>query len=195
MVRSIVLASSSPYRRELLARLHLAFAIDRPDVDERAQPGEAPIDTALRLAQAKARAVAARHPGALLVGSDQVADLDGTPIGKPGSFDVALEQLERMQGQSVVFHTALALFDAASGTMQTDSIPTRVLFRRMPRPALEAYLRLDTPFDCAGSAKIESVGIALVQAVESADPTALIGLPLISLTTMLTRCGIDVPPR
>lgn len=194
-MRSIVLASSSPYRRELLARLQLPFSVDRPDVDEHAQPGESPSDTALRLAQAKAQAVATRHPGALVVGSDQVADLDGTPIGKPGSFDAALEQLERMQGQSVVFHTALALFDSTTGAMQTDNVPTRVRFRRLPRPALEAYLRLDTPFDCAGSAKIESVGIALVQAVESTDPTALIGLPLISLTTMLTRCGVDVPPR
>lgn len=194
-VRSIVLASSSPYRRELLARLHLPFSVDRPDVDESAARGEAPIGTALRLAQTKAQAVAPRHPGALLVGSDQVADLDGTPIGKPGTFQAALEQLERMQGQRVVFHTALALLDASTGAMQSDSVATHVLFRRLPRPALEAYLRLDTPFDCAGSAKIESVGIALVEAVESTDPTALIGLPLISLTTMLIRCGVDVPPR
>jgi septum formation protein len=194
-MRPIVLASSSRYRRELLARLHLAFSVDRPDVDESAQPRESPAATALRLAQAKAQAVAQRHHAALVIGSDQVAEVDGTTIGKPGTFEVALEQLERMQGRMVVFHTALALIDAATGAVQLDNVPTHVRFRTLPRAALEAYLRLDAPFDCAGAAKIEAAGITLVESVESSDPTALIGLPLIRLTTMLALAGVDVPPR
>jgi septum formation protein len=194
-VRPIVLASSSRYRRELFARLHLPFTVVGPDVDETAHPGETPPQTALRLAQVKARAVAQHHPAALVVGSDQVADLDGTAIGKPGSFDAALAQLELMQGRLVVFHTALALLDASTGTVDVENVPTRVLFRRLPRAALETYLRFDTPFDCAGAAKIEATGIALVESVESTDPTALVGLPLIRLTTMLTAAGIEVPPR
>jgi septum formation protein len=194
-VRPIVLASSSPYRRELLARLHLNFAVDPPDVDESADAGESPEATALRLARTKAHAVAQRHRGALVIASDQVAELDGEKIGKPGAFDAALAQLERMQGRLVVFHTALAVLDTTTHTLQVENVPTRVRFRTLPRSVLEAYLRLDAPFDCAGAAKIESVGIALVESVDSTDPTALIGLPLIRLTTMLTACGVDVPPR
>jgi len=194
-VRPIVLASSSRYRRELLARLHLAFTVDRPDIDEAAEGGETPAATALRLARLKAQAVASRHPGALVIGSDQVAEVDGTPIGKPGVFEVALKQLELMQGRVAVFHTALALLDATTGAIQIDNVPTRVRFRTLPRAALEAYLRLEEPFDCAGAAKIEAAGIALVESVESPDPTALIGLPLIRLTSMLTLSGIEVPPR
>jgi septum formation protein len=194
-VRPIVLASSSRYRRELLARLHLAFTVDRPDIDEAAEAGETPAMTALRLARLKAQAVASRHPGALVIGSDQVAEVGGTPIGKPGVFEVALEQLELMQGRVAVFHTALALLDATTGAIQLDNVPTRVRFRTLPRAALEAYLRLEKPFDCAGAAKIEAAGIALVESVESPDPTALIGLPLIRLTSMLTLSGIEVPPR
>jgi septum formation protein len=194
-VRSIVLASSSRYRRELLARLRLAFTVDRPDIDESAQPGERPEATALRLARVKAEVVGQRHQGALVIGSDQVAEVDGTPLGKPGAFDAAMEQLERMQGRLVVFHTALAVLDTTTGAIQIDNVPTRVRYRNLPRAALEAYLRFDAPFDCAGAAKIESTGIALLESVESADPTALVGLPLIRLTTMLTSCGVDVPPR
>ena len=194
-MRPIVLASSSRYRRELLARLHIVFTVDRPDIDESAEPGEAPAATALRLAWLKAQAVASRHPGALVIASDQVAEVDGTPIGKPGVFEVALEQLELMQGRLAVFHTALALLDTTTGALQLDNVPTRVRFRRLPRAALEAYLRLEEPFDCAGAAKIEAAGIALVESVESPDPTALIGLPLIRLTSMLAQTGIDVPPR
>jgi len=194
-LRPIVLASGSRYRRELLARLHVPFAVERPDVDESAQPGESPAATAVRLAQLKAHAVAMRHREALIIGSDQVADLDGAPIGKPGAFEPALAQLERMRGRAVMFHTALVLLDANTGRVQIENVPTRVIFRKLPRAALEAYLRLDTPFDCAGAAKIESVGITLVESVESTDPTALIGLPLICLTTMLGRCGVDVPSR
>lgn len=194
-MRPIVLASTSPYRRELLSRLKLAFDVERPDVDERVLENERPAATALRLAQSKAEVVGARRKDAIVIGSDQVADLDGIAIGKPGHFDAALLQLERMQGRTVVFHTALAVLDARDGSLQQDNIVTRVTFRRLPRAALEAYLRIDQPFDCAGAAKIESAGIALVESVESTDPTALIGLPLIRLTTMLARCGIDVPPR
>ena len=194
-MRKIVLASSSPYRRELLARLRLPFVVDRPDVDEIALAGEPPAATALRLAQAKAHAIGARHVDALVVGSDQVAEVDGVPLGKPGGFDAALGQLQSMQGRLVVFHTALCLLDVAAGVTEADSVPTRVRFRRLPRKALEAYLRLDAPYDCAGAAKIESAGIALVESVESTDPTALVGLPLIRLTSMLARCGVDVLPR
>lgn len=194
-MRQIVLASSSPYRRELLARLHVQFVTDRPDVDESARSGEAPLATALRLAQAKAHATAPRFPQALIIGSDQVAEIDGAAVGKPGTFESALAQLERMQGRTVVFHTALALLDAAAGEMQLENVPTRVRFRNLPRAVLEDYLRLDEPYDCAGAAKIESAGIALVESVESTDPTALIGLPLICLTSMLARCGVTVPAR
>ncbi len=194
-MRSIVLASSSPYRRQLLARLGLTFDIERPDVDEDALEGELPSATALRLAQSKAETVGARRRETVVIGSDQVAELDGVAIGKPGHFDAALIQLEGMQGRTVTFHSALAVLDTRDGRLQKDNVMTKVTFRRLPRAALEAYLRLDTPFDCAGAAKIESAGIALVESVESSDPTALIGLPLIRLTTMLAHCGIDVPPR
>jgi septum formation protein len=193
-MRSIVLASSSPYRRELLARLRLTFAVDRPDVDETALPNELPSATALRLAERKAAAVGARHGDALVIGSDQVAELDGVPLGKPGTFDAAMHQLRTMRGRSVAFHTALALLDMREGRLQRDNVITRVRFRDLPDSVLESYLRFDTPFDCAGAAKIEATGIALVEAVESTDPTALIGLPLIRLTTMLANCGIVVPP-
>lgn len=191
----IVLASTSRYRRELLARLQLPFSVAPPEVDEAALAGESPRDTARRLAQAKARAVARCFAEALVIGSDQIAELDGAPIGKPGEFAAALEQLQRMAGRVVVFHTALALLEVPCGDLQIDDVATKVRFRRLPRSSLEAYLRLDTPFDCAGAAKIEGAGIALVESVESTDPTALIGLPLIGLTTMLLRRGVAVPPR
>jgi septum formation protein len=194
-MRTIVLASTSPYRRELLARLRLPFTVAAPEVDEAAAADETPAATALRLAQAKARAVAPRHPTALIIGSDQVADADGTPLGKPGAFAAALAQLEFMQGRTVVFHTALALLDAATGALRAVEVPTRVRFRRLPRAALENYLRLDHPFDCAGAAKIEAAGIALVESVQSEDPTALIGLPLIALTSLLAEFDVDVLRR
>ncbi|MCS7101363.1 MAG: Maf family nucleotide pyrophosphatase [Burkholderiaceae bacterium] len=194
-MRTIVLASTSPYRRALLERLRLPFLVARPDVDEAALPGESPATTALRLAEKKARAVAAHHPGALIIGSDQVAEVDGTRLGKPGGFAAALAQLERMQGRTVVFHTAVALLDAAGGALRTANVPTEVRFRTLPRAALEAYLHLDEPYDCAGAAKIESAGIALVEAVRSEDPTALIGLPLITVTSLLADFGVSVLPR
>lgn len=189
----IVLASSSAYRRELLARLRLPFIVEAPDVPEDEHPGEAPAATASRLARTKALAVAARHPQGLIIGSDQVADVDGDALSKPGNHDAALAQLQRMQGQTIVFHTALVLVDGRDGTLQIDSIPTTVRFRNLRAERLDAYLRLERPYDCAGAAKIESLGIALVESVQSDDPTALIGLPLIRLTSMLATCGVRLP--
>jgi septum formation protein len=186
----IVLASTSPYRRDLLQRLRLPFDVIAPAVDEARQPAEAPLALAVRLARAKADEVALRRPDAVVIGSDQVADLDGEPIGKPLTHEAALVQLERMQGRRLVFHTALAV--VAGGRVQADSVPTAVTFRRLPRAALDAYLRADRPYDCAGAARIESLGIALVERVESDDPTALIGLPLIRLTSMLQAAGVTV---
>jgi septum formation protein len=191
----IVLASTSPYRRALLQRLRLPFEVVAPRVDEATLPGEAPLATALRLARAKAEDVAARAGDAMVIGSDQVADVAGVALSKPGTHDAALDQLERMQGRTIVFHTALALVDAARGTAQIASVPTAVRFRRLPRAELDAYLRAEAPYDCAGAAKIEGLGIALVEAVESDDPTALIGLPLIRLVAMLEEFGVRVLGR
>jgi septum formation protein len=191
-MRPIVLASTSPYRRQLLQRLRLPFSVRSPDIDERATPGESPPETARRLALAKAQAVAARHPEAIVIGSDQVADVDGEALSKPGTHEAALAQLLRMQGRRVIFHTALAVVDPRRSP-QVDEVPTVVTFRRLPLPRLDAYLRAEQPYDCAGAAKIEGLGIALVEAVQSDDPTALIGLPLIRLTTMLAACGVELP--
>jgi septum formation protein len=187
---TIVLASTSPYRRELLQRLRLPFDVIAPAVDEARLPGEAPLAMALRLAEAKAADVARRVPEAVVIGSDQMAELDGEPIGKPLTHEAALAQLLRAQGRSMVFHTAVAV--AAGGAIQVASVPTAVWFRRLDASALDAYLRSDRPYDCAGAAKIESLGIALVERVESDDPTALVGLPLIRLTSMLADAGVDV---
>lgn len=187
---TIVLASTSPYRRELLQRLRLPFDVIAPAVDEARLPGEAPLAMALRLAEAKAADVARRVPEAVVIGSDQMAELDGEPIGKPHTHEAAMAQLMRAQGRSMVFHTAVAV--AAGGAIQVASVPTAVWFRRLDASALDAYLRSDRPYDCAGAAKIESLGIALVERVESDDPTALVGLPLIRLTSMLAAAGVDV---
>jgi len=191
----IVLASTSPYRRELLARLRLHFKVAAPAIKESARANEKPESTARRLALAKADAVAEQFPGAVIIGSDQVADVDGESLSKPGSHDAAMAQLERMQGRSIVFHTALAVVCRAQPSSEVDSVPTTVQFRRLSRPALEAYLVADLPYDCAGAAKIESLGIVLVESVRSDDPTALIGLPLIRLTSMLAKVGIELPLR
>lgn len=188
----IVLASTSPYRRDLLQRLRLPFSVQAPQVDERALAGEAPRDTARRLALAKAQAVAHGQRGAVIIGSDQVADVDGEALSKPGTHEAALAQLTRMQGREVVFHTALAVIDPRGGQYVED-VPTAVRFRVLPALQLDAYLRAEQPYDCAGAAKIESLGITLVEAVRSDDPTALIGLPLIRLTSMLAACGIALP--
>jgi septum formation protein len=197
--QAIILASSSAYRRELLARLQLPFTSISPDIDETPQPGEAPEDTALRLAREKAAAVARLHPGALVIGSDQVATLDGMQIGKPGDHARALAQLQLMRGRRVVFHTALCLWDgrgveghapAAPHAVQVENIQTVVTFRDLPDAELDAYLRIEQPYDCAGSAKNEGLGIALLERIDSSDPSALTGLPLIALTGMLRRAGV-----
>jgi septum formation protein len=189
---SIVLASTSPYRRALLARLRLPFEVRAPAVNEAALPGEAARETALRLAQAKARAVAPDCPAALIIGCDQVAVLDGVSLGKPGSHANAVAQLKAMRGRSVLFHTALTLFNARTGALQTAEVPTTVRFRQYGDAEIERYLEVERPYDCAGSAKIEGLGIVLVESVHSADPTALIGLPLMQLAAMLRNEGVAV---
>jgi septum formation protein len=193
VTRRIVLASSSRYRQEQLARLRLAFATESPGIDEAPLPGEAPRATAQRLALAKAQAVARQHADALVIGADQVAELDGRAIGKPGTHAAALEQLLAMRGRTVRFHSGIALLDSRSGNWLCDSVATEVRFRDLAPAALDAYLKAEEPYDCAGSARIESLGICLVEAVHSDDPTALVGLPLIALTSMLARMGVELP--
>lgn len=181
----LILASSSPYRRELLERLRLPFEIVVPDIDETPAPGESPDQTALRLARQKAEKVAAGYPGALVIGSDQVATLDGKQVGKPGDHARALAQLHWMRGRTVTFHSALCLYDGRTGQHQSEDIRTLATFRDLSDEELDAYLHLEHPYDVAGSAKSEGLGIALLERVESSDPTALVGLPLIALTSML----------
>ena len=190
--RPLILASSSAYRCDLLSRLRVPFTSISPNVDESAQTGEQPHDTALRLALTKARAIAAMNPHALVIGSDQVADLAGKPLGKPGNHHNAVLQLRAMRGKSVIFHTAVCLLDAATGRYHLDNVPSVVQLRDLSDTQIESYLQLEQPYDCAGSAKIESLGIALVHSIESTDPTALIGLPLMALTGMLQHEHIDV---
>lgn len=190
--RRIILASTSPYRRDLLARLRLPFEVHAPGTDETPQPGESPRDSALRLAQLKARAAVPFYADALIIGSDQVAEFEGMPIGKPGNHETAVSQLRAMRGRSVRFHTALALLNTASGTIQSDVVPTTVHFRRYTEREIERYLELEQPYDCAGSAKIEGLGIVLVERVAGADPSALIGLPLVRLTAMLREEGVAI---
>lgn len=185
----LILASTSRYRQELLSRLRLPFEAVAPGVDETALPGEAPAALAERLALAKARSVAALHPGAVVIGSDQVADLGGEAIGKPGTHEHAVAQLQRMSGRQVIFQTAVAI--VAPGLAAIERAEVRVRFRTLTDAAIEAYLRADTPYDCAGSAKVESLGVALLEAVESDDPTALVGLPLIRTCALLRRAGLD----
>lgn len=186
----LILASSSAYRKELLSRLQLPFDVAVPDIDESPQPGETPSATALRLAREKAAAVAADHPGCLVIGSDQVATLDDEQIGKPGSHAAALAQLQKMRGREVVFHTALCLWDGRNSSAYTEDIRTVVKFRDLPDAELDAYLRIEQPYDCAGSAKNEALGIAILERIDSGDPTALTGLPLIALTGMLRQAGV-----
>jgi septum formation protein len=188
----LILASSSRYRGELLARLQLPFEVLVPDIDESALPGETPQATAVRLAQAKAGAVAAISPGSVVIGSDQVATLDGAQIGKPGSHENALVQLQTMRGREVVFHTALCVWDGRGApAILLENVQTRVRFRGLPDHELDAYLRIEQPYDCAGSAKNEGLGIALIERIDSSDPTALTGLPLIALTGMLRQLGFS----
>ena len=190
--RTVVLGSTSRYRRELLSRLHLPFEVAAPDVDETPQTGESPRDLALRLALAKARAVAARHPEAVVIGSDQVADLDGQPLGKPGQHARAVQQLRQMRGQTVVFQTALAVVCLASGFEQVDLAAVRVKFRDLTDEEIENYLQIEKPYDCAGSAKSEGLGIALLESIDNDDPTALVGLPLIRTARMLRAAGVQL---
>jgi septum formation protein len=190
--RRIVLASSSPYRRELLARMRLAFEVRAPDVDESILPGEAAGATALRLAQSKAHAARTEWPRALIIGCDQVAELDGSCLGKPHDHANAVAQLKTMRGKSVVFHTAVALLNAETGAMQASVVPTTVRFRDYADREIERYLQVEKPYDCAGSAKIEGLGIVLVESVRGDDPSALIGLPLIRLAAMLRTEGVTV---
>lgn len=187
----LILGSTSRYRRELLERLRLPFDVERPDVDETPRPGEAPADLALRLSIEKARAVAARRPQAIVIGADQVADLDGEAIGKPGTHARAVEQLTRMSGRTVVFQTALAVVRQATGFERALLAPVRVRFRHLSAAEIERYLRLEEPYDCAGSAKSETLGITLLEAIESDDPTALVGLPLIRTAALLRQAGLD----
>ena len=191
--RSLVLGSTSPYRRELLQRLRLDFSVLSPEVDETPQPGEAPRQLALRLALAKARAVAAQQPQAVVIGSDQVADLAGQPLGKPGTHERAAAQLRQMSGHSVVFQTAVAVVCKATGFEQSDIAVIKTVFRDLTDDEIERYLRAEQPYDCAGSAKSEGLGISLLDAIHSDDPTALIGLPMIRTCRMVRAAGIQLP--
>jgi septum formation protein len=188
----LVLASSSRYRRELLERLRVPFDVIAPNIDETPFDDETPETTAVRLSIAKARAAAAQAPGALVIGSDQVATFDGRQIGKPGSHENAFEQLRAMRGRSVEFHSALCLFDSRSDDVQSADIVTRVQFRDVSDAEIDAYLRAETPYDVAGSAKSEGLGITLLDAIDSTDPTALVGLPLIALSRMLRAAGFPL---
>ena len=188
---TLILASTSRYRRELLERLRLPFSVHAPRVDEAALPGETPATSARRLALAKAYAVARAHPDALVIGSDQVAELDGAAIGKPGSHERAVAQLRSMSGRTVVFHTAVASVCLSSGFVAEALVPATVRVRQLADEEIERYLCIEQPYDCAGSAKSETLGIALLDAIESDDPTALIGLPLIRTCAMLRAAGLD----
>lgn len=191
-VRTLILGSTSRYRRELLARLATPFEVVSPEVDETPLRGEAPAALALRLALAKARAVAANFPQAVVIGSDQVADLNKQPLGKPGTHERAVAQLRQMRGQTVVFQTAVAVVCADSGFEQVELAAVRVKFRELDDAEIENYLRIEQPYDCAGSAKSEGLGIALLDSIESDDPTALVGLPLIRTCRMLRAAGITL---
>ena len=188
----LVLASTSPYRRELLARLGVPFDVAAPDVDETPLPGESPDDTAQRLSVLKASAVAKHFPDALIIGSDQVALLEGRQLGKPGTHEKAVEQLQAMRGKALEFHTALSLLNARTGRTQTANVPIRLVMREYSDAQIEAYLRKDQPYNCCGSARSESLGIALIARYETEDPNALVGLPLIKLVEMLANEGLDV---
>ena len=191
--RPLILGSSSPYRRELLGRLQLPFSVVVPDVDESPRPGEPPVQMAQRLALAKAQAVALQHPQALVIGSDQVAELNGQALGKPGNHERARAQLQAMSGQSVCFHTAVALCCLDSGYSASALAQVRVQFRVLQDDEIERYLQAEQPYDCAGSAKSEGLGIALLERIESDDPTALIGLPLILTARLLRGAGVPLP--
>ncbi len=190
--RPLVLGSTSRYRRELLERLRVPFEVAAPHVDETPLPGELPVALAVRLALAKAQAVAAQFPKAVVIGSDQVADLNGEPLGKPGTHERAVQQLRQMRGQTVIFQTALAVVCTETGFVQQDIAAVRVVFRNLSDDEIENYLRAEQPYDCAGSAKSEGLGIALLERIDSDDPTALIGLPLIRTARMIAAAGVKL---
>ena len=190
--RPLILGSTSRYRKELLTRLRIPFETASPDVDETPHSNESPKDLALRLALAKARAVALKYPEAVVIGSDQVADLEGTPLGKPGNHANAILQLQRMRGKTVIFQTALSVVCIATGYERTDLAEVKVKFRDLSDAEIETYLRAEEPYDCAGSAKSEGLGIALLDAIDNDDPTALIGLPLIKTCQMLREAGVKL---
>ncbi len=192
MQRQLLLGSTSPYRRDLLARLRIPFEVAAPEVDETAYPNETPKQLACRLAMAKARAVAARFPSHVVIGSDQVADLDGLALGKPGDHARAVLQLQQMRGQTVVFQTAVAVVCRDSGFAQMDLAQVQVKFRDLSDAQIEAYLLAEMPYDCAGSAKSEGLGIALLERIDNDDPSALVGLPLIRTCRMLEAAGVRV---
>jgi septum formation protein len=190
--RPLILGSTSRYRKELLSRLKIPFESVAPNVDETPHNQESPKDLALRLALAKARAVALKNPEAVVIGSDQVADLEGMPLGKPGNHTNAILQLQRMRGKTVIFQTALSVVCIASGYERTDLAAVKVKFRDLSDAEIESYLRAEEPYDCAGSAKSEGLGIALLESLENDDPTALIGLPLIRTCQMLREAGVKL---
>jgi septum formation protein len=187
----LILASTSRYRRELLERLRIPFEARSPETDETPLPGEAPAALAERLAMAKARSLATQFPDAVVIGADQVADVDGEAVSKPGGHARAVEQLRAMSGRTIVFQTALAVVREATGFAQVRRVPVSVRFRTLSDAEIEFYLRTEQPYDCAGSAKVETLGIALLDAIESDDPTALIGLPLIQTSQLLRAAGLD----
>jgi septum formation protein len=188
--RKLILGSTSVYRRELLSRLRIPFDVVSPEVDETPHPSEPPQQLACRLAMAKARAVAARYPAGVVIGSDQVADLEGEPLGKPHTHDRAVEQLRRMRGKTVIFQTAVAVVCQEAKFAQMDLAQVKVTFRDLSDAEIEAYLVAETPYDCAGSAKSEGLGIAILEAIDNDDPTALVGLPLIRTCRMLRAAGL-----
>jgi septum formation protein len=188
----IVLASTSPYRRELLNRLGISFITTNPETDETPLEGETPENTALRLSESKARAVAAQHPNALIIGSDQVACLDGRVFGKPGNHENAVKQLQTMRGRTVNFFTGLCLLNSETGTAHLRGVPTLVTFRDLSDSEIENYLRKERPYNCAGSAKSEGLGIAIIAKMEGEDPNALVGLPLIALCDLLRIESVNV---
>ncbi len=188
----VILGSSSRYRKELLSRLRIPFDVFSPEIDETPNPGEAPKALALRLALAKAHAVAKLHPQAVVIGSDQVADLNGVPLGKPGNHKNAVLQLQKMRGKTVIFQTALSVVCLANGYERTELAAVSVKFRDLSDAEIEAYLRAEEPYDCAGSAKSEGLGIALLEAIDNDDPTALVGLPLIRTCQLLREAGVKL---
>lgn len=190
--RKLILGSTSAYRRELLERLKVPFSVESPQVDEIPFSGEAPVDLAIRLALAKANAVAQRFPDCVVIGSDQVADLGGLALGKPETHDRAVLQLRQMRANTVIFQTAVAVVCLQSGFCQQSLAPVKVRFRDLSDDEIETYLRIEQPYDCAGSAKSEGLGIVLLDAIESDDPTALVGLPLIRTSRMLRAAGIQL---